>query len=717
MNDTKVSLKNYETLRWLFAVKERSWHATEDGRKALVSLIANRPDKVSHLTYVFGDVLHNPCDGASRNVKLVALNGDINKKIAQPAPHFSSDATPELDGPQAFALFYAYLRFRQGVFQKTLASDASLFEGLLKGMDGEFEKYFEASGKHQKLLWEGFKKGPANEKGDRKPRSVGRTYREFRDRVLDYYYPSPPPAPLPAYGRREETPPLPPSSHERRTYATEETSWILSLRYAPIFLSYSAYIAYVLFLPAGNLWQIAFGIAMFAASMVWYKLFRKRDRAWAALLQGFWVLFYILSPHAPSLFAFMITLACVLFVFEVLPRNYRGAPKDIKQYVNANVVVLSLIGIVAVLALNAKGNDIGSSGLSRTSHKVLNTHTPRSSSERPTRENPIVSQRRETHAPASTATLATPVTKQEDWEPVSLPSRPFVAQPPSAKNAQPVRSPDISDAVKHPPKDSMGLILSVIQAKLNEKYPSTKILSLKLLSDDSSTSFAYRGEITYDQALYDVSDADVRWIDLKTRDSIHVPRGRWREARLISPARTPIPYKIRWNSPVQWGIEPLQRVDNAVFENGFAQKCAKEAIFIEGSAAIDTLHNLLDQALAVKKQIKADLKASSLNLVARNQRLKNTERLNAFLRELGTFFTIKRGKIVQEIPSHLSEVLHGLRKCPTNCPFWNIYANNEELKRVDAEFKRNPSTDNLIKKVDLQMKNFRELLDSQQNLR
>lgn len=723
MSNINVSLKNYETLIWLFKIEESDteWKFQNAGCQMLIALIARRNDKISDLCYVLADVLHNPCNASShRATRLVALNGDINR-TARPSPpqSFSGDATQELDKDQIFNLFYSYLRLRHAVSQKRLFSDAALLENLLAGIDNEFRAYFEISKEHKNLLWNGFKNGARNIKKSLKPsRRKTLTYADFRHKIEEYYFSAPPDTFTPPVIQGnpddyEETP------YEGRAIPEGEPNWDFCWRYFPIFFAYLSYIGYVLFLPPGILWRIVFGVATFAASIIWGNLFRRKDRAWATLLQGLWLLFYFIVPRVPDTGVFIFILVCLLLVFNQLPRRYTDTPKKLKQFIHKGIAVLLCIGFVAVMVQNEKASQAGRNDTSwREPANAINRARPKSFRFDQESRNTSTTQR----TVAKPTTISPPKTIKENANKENANSLPkdlkdyrdnFVkgvlarSEDRKSQNEQPYRVA-FADTLKNLPKDSPELIRSTIQTKLNQGHPSLKIIALRLLSEDATAPSTYRAEITYNQALYGASNAWSIWFDKITGDKVEVVQGQWREVCLITPAGAPTPYRINWTSPSQWSIEPIQRAENYIFESRLAHECANEALFLEGSEATNELHNLLNQALALSKQIKRDNQDTSFNIFARKPDRESTQRLDAFSRDLGTFFRINRGKIVGNIPSHLFEILQGRRICPKNCPFWETYIRAEEIREAEERFKRNPTSGNMLKTHDLIMKRLAE---------
>ncbi len=290
MANDRQSLTNYETILWL-------WDSTDEQRvKFLASLTS---DQRGQFCDVLKDVLNNPWEGRSV-LKLTKLNKLLGQKIEliKKQVQFSGDRTPELDEVQIFRLFhdYAVLNHDGRTLRLSDLGRKSLRQ-LLDTVNAEFEAYYNHDPKHPQLLWDGFQNDTQfSVEGMEKTQVEPTDYGELNAKITNYFFPS--------KGKPRSTDNEPedePEDNEEYYNPTPhegldpDSIWGLLVKYLPLFVSYLLLAVCADMTGVNGLWSVFAGLFSVFVSVKWYHYFKIFDRAWAALLQGFWILYFLIG--------------------------------------------------------------------------------------------------------------------------------------------------------------------------------------------------------------------------------------------------------------------------------------------------------------------------------------------------------------------------------------------------------------------------------------
>lgn len=341
MANDRQSLTNYETILWL-------WDATDEQR--IMFLASLSPDQRTQFCDVLRDVLNNPWEGRSalkltKLNKLLGQNVDRIKKQVQ----FSGDRTPELDEAQIFRLLHDYMVLNHDGTRSLSDLGKQNLVQLLMTVDAEFETYYGRDEAHPMLIWNGFQNDTefVNE-GMEKTQVEPSDYHELSQKITNYYYPvGGGPRPRPQSEEEEYREEYQRAGDDENGPLDPDSMTAMHMRYLPFFAAYLISVAGIGFLGIESGWMLLFTLVTLFGSVKWYNIFKFYDRGWAALLQGFWVVFYIFT-FATS--AFGGPMAVFNFIWPVVAfwylahKLHAGTDKQ-KKFIKTWAIVLAAAGL------------------------------------------------------------------------------------------------------------------------------------------------------------------------------------------------------------------------------------------------------------------------------------------------------------------------------------------------------------------------------------
>lgn len=347
MANDKQSLTNYETILWL-------WDATDEQRiKFLASL---DPRQRAQFCDVLRDVLNNPWEGEPRSaIKLTKLNKLLGQNVdrIKKQVQFSGDKTPELTEAQIFRLFHDYTVLNHDGTRKLSDLGRESLLQLLKIVDGEFQTFYGRDQKNPLLMWNGFlNDSQFPNDGMEKSQVEPSDYGELNDKITNYYYPIGG-KPLPHQDEQGDESSRDEEDYHNPTPHDENTSlsaFGLTLKYLPVFLAYACVAIGAGVTGLNGPWVIVFALVSLFVSVKWYHVFKFQDRAWAALLQGFWVLYFTVGVvfALASPFAMYVHLAWPLLAFPLLVCTVQPDKAQAKKFAIGGTTLLGVLLAVAV---------------------------------------------------------------------------------------------------------------------------------------------------------------------------------------------------------------------------------------------------------------------------------------------------------------------------------------------------------------------------------
>lgn len=344
MANDKQSLVNYETILWL-------WDASDKDRVSFLASLL--PKQREQFCEVLRDVLNNPWDerSAIRLTKLNKLLGQNVERIKKQV-QFSGDKTPELDESQIFRLFHDYTVLNHDGTRDLSDLGRESLRQLLITVSAEFETYYNVDPKHPQLIWDGFQNDTQFPvEGMEKTKVEPSDYGELNAKITNYFFPvGGGPRPRPADDEREE------DYHEEEYYnpphdeVSSESFWGMTLRYAPLFLTYLLTALCADSTGMNGLWTVVGGLASLFASVRWYHSFKFRDRAWASLMQGFWILYFALGVTLAGISPLVtwMHLTWPIFAFPLVHRAIHEKTPTASKFRIAGVVMLAVMFGVAI---------------------------------------------------------------------------------------------------------------------------------------------------------------------------------------------------------------------------------------------------------------------------------------------------------------------------------------------------------------------------------